>query len=155
MIHMLHSSEYPRTTFAVLDSMNCIVADNSLDAIFMNLRPFYAPSAKKGLKIEVKGYIYEVKSYAVKFGPVMMGSTNKGIVVETEDQGNDSVAQSWEKLTGFVKGLLDYPNAISPPQFSANSNRPYNASDSMIHYAYIFTQIRKPTVATSGATPTK
>ena len=138
--------------------MNCIVADNSLDTIFMNLRPFYAPSARKGSKIWVKGYIYEVRSYAVKFGPIVMDSTNKVIVVvvETEDQGNDSVAQSWEKLTGFIKGLLDYPNVISPPQFSTNSNRPYNASDSMIHYSYIFTELRKwKAAATSGSTPTK
>lgn len=79
---MLHSSEYPRTTFAVLDSMNCVVADNSLDAIFMNLRQFYAPSAKKGQKIEVKGYHYEVKRYLVKFGSIAIGATNRGMVVE-------------------------------------------------------------------------
>lgn len=82
MIHMLHSSEYPRTTFAVLDSMNCIVAENTLDTIFAYLKQFYAPSAKKGLKIEVKGYHFEVKKYVVKFGPIVMGSTNRGIVVE-------------------------------------------------------------------------
>lgn len=79
---MLHSSEYPRTTFAVLDSMNCIIADNTLDAIFMNLRQFYAPSAKKGQKIEVKGYHHEVKKYVVKFGSIVLGSTHRGIVVE-------------------------------------------------------------------------
>ena len=48
----------------------------------MNLRHFYAPSAKKGQKIEVKGYHFEVKDYVVKFGSVSIGSTNKGIVVE-------------------------------------------------------------------------
>ena len=82
LIHMLHSSEYPRTTFAVLDSMNCIVADNTLDSIFMNLRQFYAPSTRKGLKIEVKGYHFEVKKYVIKFGSIVIGSTNRAIVVE-------------------------------------------------------------------------
>ena len=85
LIHMLHSSEYPRTTFAVLDSLNCIVADNSLDAIFINLRQFYTPNTKKGQKIEVKGYHFEVKKYLVKFGSIVLGSTNKGIVVEVSE----------------------------------------------------------------------
>ena len=79
---MLHGSEYPRTTFAVLDSMNCIVADNTLDAIFTNLKQFYAPSVKKGVKVEVKGYHYEVKKHIVKFGSIVIGSTHRGIVVE-------------------------------------------------------------------------
>lgn len=79
---MLHGSEYPRTTFAVLDSMNCIVADNSLDAIFANLKQFYAPSAKKGLKIEVKGYHYEVQKFVVKFGSIVIGASHRGVVVE-------------------------------------------------------------------------
>lgn len=79
---MLHNTEYPITTFAVLDSMTCIVAESSLDAIFMNLRHFYAPSVKKGQKIEVKGYHFELKDYLVKFGSIAIGSTNRGIVVE-------------------------------------------------------------------------
>ncbi len=82
MIHMLHSSEFPRTTFAVLDSMNCIVADNTLDAIFLNLRQFYTPNTKKGQKIEVKGYIHQVDQYLIKFGSIVLGSSNKGMVVE-------------------------------------------------------------------------
>lgn len=62
--------------------MNCIVAENSLDAIFMNLRQFYTPNTKKGQKIEVKGYHFEVDKYLVKFGSIVLGSSNKGIVVE-------------------------------------------------------------------------
>lgn len=63
--------------------MNCIVADSALDAIFGNLKQFYAPSLKKGLKIEVKGYHYEVKKkHVVKFGSIVIGSTHRGIVVE-------------------------------------------------------------------------
>ena len=77
---MVHSSEYPKSTFAVLDNMNTLVADNALDAIFGQLKSFYAP--RKGFKIDTKGHHFEVKQYVVKFGSVMIGSTNKGIVVE-------------------------------------------------------------------------
>ena len=82
LIHMLHSSEYPRTTFAVLDSNNCIVADSSLDAIFANLRQYYAPSLKKAQKIDVKGYNFNMQKYILKFGSIAIGSTNRGIIVE-------------------------------------------------------------------------
>lgn len=157
LIHMLHNTEYPITTFAVLDSMTCIVAESSLDAIFMNLRHFYAPSVKKGQKIEVKGYHFELKDYLVKFGSIAIGSTNRGIVVEVEDTANEMVPKCWEPLTEFVKGLLDYSSDnIVPPHFSSVSNRQYRASDRMIHYAHIFTQLRKPGMVSGIAgTPTK
>ena len=159
--------------------MTCIVAENTLDAIFMNLRHFYAPSAKKGQKIEVKGYHFQLKELVIKFGSIAMGSTNRGIVVEviksfmllpliptpchhlplsppqTEDGTTDVVGNCWESLTEFVKGLLGYSSAIVPPHFSTVSNRPYRASDRMIHYAHIFTQLRKPPGAASTPMATK
>lgn len=63
------------------------------------------------------------------------------------------VSKCWEELTEFVKGVLDHSNVIAPPQFSLTSSRPYTPSDAMIHYAYIFTQLRRPGMATT--TPTK
>ena len=84
LIHMLHSSEYPRTTFAVLDSMHCLVADNTLDTIFVQLKAFYAP--RKGFKIEVKGQHYEVKQYSVKFGAITIGASSKGVIVEVSGE---------------------------------------------------------------------
>lgn len=63
------------------------------------------------------------------------------------------VSACWEELTEFVKGLLDHSSMIAPPQCS---NRPYRASDSMIHHAYFFTQLRKPATAPGlSVTPTK
>ena len=100
LIHMIHSSEYPQTTFAVLDSMKCLVGENSLDTIFGNLRQFYNP--KKGQKIEVKGYCYEAKGYVVKIGSIVIGSTNKGLIVEV----------SFALLQGF---LLISSWSLSPP----------------------------------------
>ena len=64
----------------MLDSLNCLVADNSLDAVFAQLKAFYAP--RKGPRIETKGSLYEYKNYAIKFGSITIGSANKGIVVE-------------------------------------------------------------------------
>ena len=64
--------------------MNCMVAENTLDGIFVNLRQFYAP--RKGQRIEVKGYHHEVKRYVIKIGSIVIGSTNKGIVVEVRSE---------------------------------------------------------------------
>ena len=78
---MMHSSEYPRTTFLVLESLLCLVAENSLDTIFAHLKQFYPP--RKQAKIEVKGKMFLVKQqYLVKFGAISIGSVNRGIVVE-------------------------------------------------------------------------
>ena len=80
LANVIHSSEYPRSTFLILDTLLCLVAENSLDTIFSHLKQFYPP--RKQPKIEVKGKVYLVKQYAVKFGAISMGSVNKGIVVE-------------------------------------------------------------------------
>ena len=206
---MIHSSEYPQTTFAVLDSMKCLVGENSLDTIFGNLRQFYNP--KKGQKIEVKGYIHEAKGYVVKIGSIVIGSTNKGLIVEVshvfhckfsyqfhrglslsplpvplsffvsvslslspppsslslnthscthtmsyvqvEDRDKTDVASCWGPLTEFTRGLLDYSPPIDPPAFSQTTNRPYKSSDSMIHYAFTFKQLRRPMAAASAMPP--
>lgn len=72
---------------------------------------------------------------------------------QVEDQTTDLVSKCWESLTEFMKGMLDYPNVIDPPSFSTITNRPYSPSDAMIQYAYIFTQLRKPSGA--AITPAK
>lgn len=105
---MIHSSEYPHTTFAVLDSMKCLVGENSMDAIFANLRQFYNP--KKGQKIEVKGHYYEVKVYVVKVGSIVIGSTNKGLVVEVMLR-SCCVALAFI----FTRSLLSLSLSLSPP----------------------------------------
>lgn len=81
-MYLLHSTEYPRSSFTVLDpSYICLVADNTLDTIFIHLKNFYAP--RKPLKVEARGFCREVKGrYLVKFASIQFGSTTKGIIVE-------------------------------------------------------------------------
>ena len=51
MVHILHCTEYPYSTFAVMDSGNCLVADISFDIIMSHMKVLYAP--RKGQKFEV------------------------------------------------------------------------------------------------------
>lgn len=80
MAFLIHSSEYPRTSFLVLENLLCLVAENTLDTIFAHLKQFYPP--RKQPKVEVKGKSYLVKHYLVKFGAISISSANRGIVVE-------------------------------------------------------------------------
>ena len=47
MVHVLHCTEYPRSTFVVMDSGNCLVADISFDIIMSHLKGFFV--LRKGL----------------------------------------------------------------------------------------------------------
>ena len=70
---------------------------------------------------------------------------------QVEDRDKTDVLACWGPLTEFTRGLLDYSPPIDPPAFSQSNNRPYKPSDSMIHYAYIFKQLRRPTTAAAAA----
>ena len=97
--YLLHSSEYPCSTFLVLDTMTCLVAERSLDLIFGHLKQFYAP--RKQLKIEAKGKVYLVKQYAVKFGAISAGSANRGFIVEVR-----WISLPPSPLSSFLPSLL-------------------------------------------------
>lgn len=89
-IYFIHSTEYPRTTFTVVDPPYvCLVADNTLDTIFTHLKQSYVP--RKQLKVEAKGLRYEVRGkYIVKFGSVTFSNTSKSIIVEVSDNNYDN-----------------------------------------------------------------
>ncbi len=84
-VYFIHSSEYPRSTFTVIDpGYTCLVADNTLDLIFNQLKPFFA--VRKGQRIESRGYRREVQDrYVVKFASVMCSTMSKAVIVEVSD----------------------------------------------------------------------
>ena len=51
LIHLLHSTEFPYTSFAVLETGTCLVADSGFDSLMTKLKTFYTP--RKAAKIEV------------------------------------------------------------------------------------------------------
>jgi len=119
--------------------MKCVVAENSLDTIFAHLKQFYAP--RKAQKIEAKGFHYKVKQYVVKFGSIVTGATNRGIVVEVEDTEHSTVRMCWESLTTYMKALLESSKTIERPNFSID--KPYTPADAMSNYSYTFGELRK------------
>ena len=51
LIHLIHSTEFPYTSFAVLETGTCLVADSGFDSLLTKLKTFYTP--RKTSKIEV------------------------------------------------------------------------------------------------------
>ena len=91
LIYFIHSSEYPRSTFTVMDpGYTCLVADNSIDAIFSQLKPLYA--VRKGQRVESRGYRHEVQDkYVVKFASVTFSAMSKAVIVEVSEEEMDHV----------------------------------------------------------------
>ena len=50
-MHLVHSTEFPYTSFVVLDTGTCLVAESGFDSLLVKLKSFYTP--RKAAKIEV------------------------------------------------------------------------------------------------------
>ena len=72
------------------------------------------------------------------------------LCVQVEDKEQTRVSQCWSDLTAFSRGLLDSSLPMDVPMFARQSDRHYLPSDSMIHYAFIFEQLRKTPTATGA-----
>jgi hypothetical protein len=143
-LYFIHSNEYPRTTFSIVDPpFTCLIADNTLDVIFNHLKSFYIH--RKQLKVEVRGYRYTVQDkYIIKFGSVTFGTTTKVIIIETESKDDNVISSGWEPVVDITKSLLYSPVHISLPDHLHKSlDGCYTPADSMVQYAHIFIQIRK------------
>lgn len=79
-INIIHDSEHPVTTFALLDTGTCLMADLHFDMLMSKMGGIYIP--KKATKIESKGPRYEVQDFIIKLGSVSIGPSFRGILVE-------------------------------------------------------------------------
>lgn len=100
-LHILHNSEYPASSFALLEvpinaaasnAANAnqssptptvktvsLVADNLFDLLVVKMAPMYT---SKKIKIEAKGPRFELGDFVVKLGSVTMSQNFKGILIE-------------------------------------------------------------------------
>ena len=153
-MHLVHSSEYPCTSFAVMEKApapgspsasavgNCLVADHAFDLIMQNLKGFYAP--RKGQKMEAKGNRYQCDHYIVKIASVTYGANNRGILVEVEDKETTVIADCWDALARFVQVLLQQTQPPTPPSKSPTELE-YTPTDRALNYIQIFGKLRKGT----------
>ena len=153
VMHLLHTSEYPRSSFAITEKPaaagagsltlgTCLVADQQLDLIMQNLKGFYAP--RKGYKMEAKGVRYENNHFVIKMASIVYGASSRGILVEVEETRSCVVAECWDSLAQFVQALLQQAHPQSPPPKSP-SEPEYTPIDRVLQYVQIFAKLRKGT----------
>lgn len=149
LIHILHSTEFPYSSFAVLESGTCLVADSGFDSLMTKLKTFYTP--RKAAKIEAKGQCYEYGDFVLKFGQVSAGPSFKGLVVELEYQPCNDVAQCWGLISEFLVSFMDESFAIPPPPKCSNKNTEvFCPSDTILQYIEVFNTYRK-SMGSSGS----
>jgi len=72
--YLVHDSERPHTSFAVLDSGSCLMADSLFDMILMKLdKVFY--SCRTNLRVECKVGRYTLGDFVLRIGTVTMSQT--------------------------------------------------------------------------------
>lgn len=104
IVNIIHDSEHPVTTFALLDTGTCLMADSQFDMLMLKMAGIYMP--KKALKIESKGPRYEVQDFVIKLGSVSIGPSFRGILVEVSLQNFFKIKiKFYEKLITYIKEL--------------------------------------------------
>ncbi|CAL8083404.1 unnamed protein product [Orchesella dallaii] len=164
-LHILHNSEYPASSFALLEvPVNAaasgaasntnqsstpaptvktvsLVADNLFDLLVLKMAPVYT---SKKIKIEAKGPRFELGDFVVKLGSVVMSQNFKGILVEVEYRPCIMADACWDLLMEFVQGIFGH-NAVSsvPRTLQPRMKEVYTPLDTMHQYMDQFSAFRK------------
>ncbi|XP_055912084.1 mediator of RNA polymerase II transcription subunit 20 [Eupeodes corollae] len=155
-VHVLHNSEYPASTFSILDNGSRhipLVADNLFDLLMLKMTSVY--SSKKQTKIESKGTRFEYGDFVIKLGSVAMMEHFKGILIEMEYQPCVMLSNCWEMMREVLQGFLGigvppvYPIYFLMPSISNmghtnKQNEIYEPIDTINQYLEHFTHYRKP-----------
>uniref|UniRef100_A0A1A9Z213 Mediator of RNA polymerase II transcription subunit 20 n=1 Tax=Glossina pallidipes TaxID=7398 RepID=A0A1A9Z213_GLOPL len=164
VVHVIHNSEYPVTTFSILDTGTGkqipLIADNIFDLVIIKMTAIN--TNKKQTRIESKGARFEYGDFIVKLGSVTMTENFKGILIEIEYRACLIVSFCWELIREMMESFLgttmpkEYPayftsqththtivNAMGQQQMHAKQNDTYDIMDTVNQYLEHFTNYRK------------
>lgn len=162
-VHLLHNSEFPASTFAILDTgvkHIPLVADNLFDLLMIKIGNVY--TQKKQPNIESKGPRFEYGDFLIKLGSVTMNGNFKGILIEFEYRPCIVFINCWELMRELIQGFLGIPIPSAIPPFfqqqtlvaghqSLKQNDSYQAIDTINQYLEHFINYRKQTTAIGGS----
>ncbi|BFF95324.1 mediator of RNA polymerase II transcription subunit 20-like [Drosophila madeirensis] len=159
-VHVLHNSEYPASTFSIIDSGTgkqvSLVADSIFDLLMLKMTNTF--TSKKQTKIESRGARFEYGDFVIKLGSVTMMEHFKGILIEIEYKSCMILAYCWEMIREMLQGFLninvgkDFPSYFAPQtimtamgqqQMHAKHNDMYEPTDTVKQYLEQFTNYRK------------
>ncbi|XP_054711559.1 mediator of RNA polymerase II transcription subunit 20-like isoform X2 [Uloborus diversus] len=140
-VNIIHNSEHPVTTFALLDTGTCLMADSQLDMLMVKMAGIYIP--KKATKIESKGPRYEIRDFVIKLGSVSIGPSFRGILVEVEYTPSVVPLSCWDLIRELLQGFMGN-NVHSPSQYlQGKMNEVYTPIDTVQQYMEHFNAFRK------------
>lgn len=134
-LHVLHSSDFPTASFAILEDGSCLVAENSLDALIGKLKSFYVP--RKAGKIEVKGAKFSMTDFTIKIGNVTQSSNFRGVLIEVVYEPCCDASQCWSLLAEFITNVIDRQLKVptAPPQLVRDQTTGlFSTADTMLQY---------------------
>ncbi|EDW88448.1 mediator of RNA polymerase II transcription subunit 20 [Drosophila yakuba] len=166
-VHVLHNSEYPASTFSIIDNGTgkqvAIVADNIFDLLMLKMTNTF--TSKKQTKIESRGARFEYGDFVIKLGSVTMMEHFKGILIEIEYKSCVILAYCWEMIREVLQGFLgiavgkDFPTYFAPQtimtamgqqQLHAKHNDIFEPMDTVKQYLEQFTNYRKHVALMGG-----
>ncbi|XP_017055431.1 mediator of RNA polymerase II transcription subunit 20 [Drosophila ficusphila] len=166
-VHVLHNSEYPASTFSIIDNGTgkqvALVADNIFDLLMLKMTNTF--TSKKQTKIESRGARFEYGDFVIKLGSVTMMEHFKGILIEIEYKSCVILAYCWEMIREVLQGFLgigvgkDFPSYFAPQtimtamgqqQLHAKHNDIYEPMDTVKQYLEQFTNYRKHVALLGG-----
>ncbi|XP_042241180.1 mediator of RNA polymerase II transcription subunit 20-like [Homarus americanus] len=156
-MHIVHNSETPTTTYAILDTGSkqvTLSADYLFDLMLPRLDHMY--QSKKNLKIESKGAKYEIGDFLVKIGSVTMSGHYKGILVEVEYLPCVTPALCWSLVREFMQSFMgSCVKPTLPSYLQTRLHDIHTPQDTVQQYVEKFNEFRDgPSfTATQPATP--
>jgi len=144
---LMHNSEMPNSTFAVIESHNkqvCLSSDLLFDVLMPRINQVM--TSKKNLKIESKGTRFTVDDFIVKIGIVTMSSGQyRGILVEVEYLPCSVPGLCWPLIKEFMQSFMGICGPQHPsPYMQARMNDIYTAQDTIQQYLEKFNEFRDP-----------
>ncbi|MCL4129992.1 UNVERIFIED_CONTAM: hypothetical protein GTU68_060801 [Idotea baltica] len=103
--------------------------------------------SKKNLKIESKGYRFEIGDFLVKVGSVTMSNGQyKGILVEVEYLPCLVPDQCWTVLKEFMQSFMGSCGPTEAPKYIQNRfHELYRPQDTVLQYLEKFNEFREGT----------
>ncbi|KAG9509100.1 Mediator of RNA polymerase II transcription subunit 20, partial [Fragariocoptes setiger] len=147
VMHVLHDSERPATTFALIDGGRHLVADYPNLDILLNMYLNQAYACKKTQRIECKGTRYELSEgdFVIRVGAVTYAqqSSSRGIVIEIEYRPCLIPSMCSKIICDVAEHFMSSSHVQAPSYLNSRMSDIFQPIDYIKQYHELFTGLRK------------
>jgi len=138
---VVKSSDYPRSRFVQFEGMsNFITFDENINSFISRLGGVVQP--KKGGKLSIRGYSFELNNYFIKIGVVSQANVSKSLSLEVEYRPCQfAMKQGWIFLMYLVRKILNTQQPSIPPLYQFAEPRPYTYEYTITQYLDLFNKV--------------